>query len=237
MNMKQLFIISSLIASGVALIGCGGANGEDPGRIYMPDMTYSRAYETYGYNTNPEDHDLKSRNARYTGAPVPGTMARGDVFTFPIPGGDSGYAQSASYISPLPTMTITAPQMKEAERLYLINCGICHGTALDGNGPLWNGGEGPYPAAPKNLLDEYSKKLSDGQIYHVITYGKGQMGSYAAQVHPEQRWWITAYIRNKQGNTKTAGIDSTAIAPATGANGTTTTSNAPAASTGTTTSN
>jgi mono/diheme cytochrome c family protein len=37
----------------------------------------------------------------------------------------------------------------EAERLYLINCGICHGTKLDGNGPLYNDGKGPYPAAAK----------------------------------------------------------------------------------------
>jgi mono/diheme cytochrome c family protein len=79
---------------------------------------------------------------------------------------------------------------------------------------LWKGGDGPYPAAPRNLLDDYTKKLSDGQIYHAITYGKGQMGSYAAQVYPEQRWWITAYIRSKQGGSKPAGTDSTAVAPA-----------------------
>src|SRR5919112_1933519 len=83
--------------------------------------------------------------------------------------------------------------------LYLVNCAICHGTNLDGNGPLWKGGDGPYPAAPRNLKDDYSKKLPDGQMYHVIMYGKGQMGSYASQVHPEQRWWIVKYIREKQG--------------------------------------
>jgi mono/diheme cytochrome c family protein len=68
------------------------------------------------------------------------------------------------------------------------------------------------PAAPRNLLDDYSKKLADGQIYHVITHGKGQMGSYSSQVHPEQRWWIVKYIRQKQGGGKTAGAasDSTA---------------------------
>ena len=42
--------------------------------------------------------------------------------------------------------------MKEAERLYLVNCGICHGPKLDGNGPLWKDGDGPYPSAPKNLV-------------------------------------------------------------------------------------
>jgi mono/diheme cytochrome c family protein len=221
--MKKLLAITGFLALGTGIISCGGAQGNNPGSTYMPDMWYSRAYETYNYNNNPEDHDLKSRDAYYTATPVKGTIARGDDFSFPIAEGDSGYAQAASYTSPLPSMTLTAPQMKEAERLYLINCGICHGTSLDGNGPLWKGGDGPYPAAPRNLKDDYTKKLADGQIYHVITYGKGQMGSYASQVHPEQRWWITAYIRNKQGGAAKATTDTAATAPATGATTDTTT--------------
>jgi mono/diheme cytochrome c family protein len=93
--------------------------------------------------------------------------------------------------------------MKEGERLYLVNCGICHGTALDGNGPLWKGGEGPYPAAPRPLNAEYAKALSDGHFYHVITFGKGAMGSYASQLNPEQRWVVIKYIRSKQGGAAT----------------------------------
>ena len=62
--------------------------------------------------------------------------------------------------------------MVEAERLYLVNCAICHGSKLDGNGPLYNGGKGPFSAAPKNLVDEVGKKITEGTIFHVITYGK-----------------------------------------------------------------
>jgi len=236
--MKKLLAITGFLALGTGMISCGGANGNDPGQAYMPDMWYSRAYETYNYNQNPETHDLKSRGATYTGMPVRGTMARGDAYSFPIEGGDSGYVKAAAFPSPLANTTLTAPQMKEAERLYLINCAICHGSALDGNGPLWKGGEGPYPAAPRNLKDDYTKNLSDGQIFHVITYGKGQMGSYASQLHPEQRWWITAYIRNKQGvgAAAAAAADSATASPSSNAPGTgISTSNAGAAGTGTTT--
>jgi mono/diheme cytochrome c family protein len=217
--MKRVLAITGFIALCTGMISCGGAHGNDQGKAYMPDMYYSRAYETYNYNSNPESHDLKSRDAYYNGLPVKGTVARGDAFNFPIEGGDSGYAKAASYTSPLPTMSITPAQMKEAERLYLINCAICHGPNLDGNGPLWKGGDGPYPAAPRNLKDDYTKKLSDGQIFHVITYGKGQMGSYASQVFPEQRWWIISYIRSKQGGgaTGAAATDSTAAKPTAGA--------------------
>ncbi|RYY41518.1 MAG: cytochrome c [Chitinophagaceae bacterium] len=197
--MKKVLLLTGIIAGALSFTGCGGAHGNDPGEAYMPDMYYSRAYEAYGYNNQPEDHNLKARGAQYNGMPVPGSIARGDAFPFALPAGDSGYATAASYKAPGQPASITPEQSKEAQRLYQINCAICHGTALDGNGPLWKGGDGPFPAAPRNLMDDYTKKLSDAQIYHVITYGKGQMGSYASQVHPAERWWIISYIRSKQG--------------------------------------
>ncbi len=59
--------------------------------------------------------------------------------------------------------------MKEAERLYLVNCGICHGAKLDGNGPLFKGGEGPYPAAPKNLIgDPVVSKMPEGKCFILL---------------------------------------------------------------------
>jgi mono/diheme cytochrome c family protein len=205
-------IASVLVASVAGLIGCGGAEGNDTGSAYMPDMYYSRAYEAYGYNNKAEDHDLAARGARFNGTPVAGSIARGDAFSFPMPPGDSGYARAASYqVAPEQKM-MTPQQMKEGERLYLINCGICHGANLDGNGPLYNGGNGPYPVAPRNLKDDYTKNLSDGQIYHVITYGKGQMGSYAGQLHPQQRWWVINYIRGKQGPADSAAAKTAAPA-------------------------
>lgn len=194
---NSLTIAGFFVAAGLA--GCGGGKGENPGRVYMPDMGYSRAYETYGYNNVEGEYDtLQKRRINYTALPVAGTMARGDMPAYPYPGNDSGYAMAVNFRNP-DTAALTKEKKAEAERLYLIHCAICHGTQLDGNGPLWKNGDGPYPAAPRNLKDDYSKKLADGQIYHVIEFGKGQMGSYAAQVKPEQRWWIIQYIREKQG--------------------------------------
>ncbi len=201
--MKKLFIIAGILAIGGGIISCEG-KGENPGRAYMPDMYYSRAHEAYNYNTVPGDHDLKSKGIYFNGNSVPGTIARGEGSAFPIASGDSGYAQAAAYRPSVDSLDLNPVQMKEAERIYLVNCGICHGAALDGNGPLWKGGDGPYPSAPRNLKDDYTKALSDGQIYHVITYGKGiAMASYASQVKPEQRWWIIEYIRSKQGGAAT----------------------------------
>lgn len=204
--MKKLLILTGAFGLGMSLLSCGGARGTDPGEVYMPDMAYSRAYEAYGYNNNPEDHDLKSRGAYYNGLPVAGTVARGDMLSYQLTADSAGLTKAQSLRNPLDSLGTTKAQLTEAERIYLIHCGICHGTKLDGNGPLWKDGNGPYPAAPRPLNAEYAKALTDGHYFHVITYGKGQMGSYASQLSPEERWWVIKYIRSKQGM---AGGDST----------------------------
>jgi mono/diheme cytochrome c family protein len=227
--MKRLLIITGILIAGTAMISCGGAKGNDPGDTYAPDMATSRAYETYGYNNIGDYQNLKDKGINYNATPVAGTIARGDIAAYPFPGTDSGYLQSRAYRNPFDTVTLGKDQMTEAERLYLINCGICHGSKLDGNGPLWKGGDGPYPAAPRNLLDDYSKALADGQIYHVIVHGKGQMGSYASQMRPAQRWLVVNYIRAKQGpgtdTTNTAAPQAAPTAPPAQTPASTTTSN------------
>lgn len=187
--MKKLLTIAGCAWMITVLPSCGG--NDQPGRAYAPDMVYSRAYETYG-----STEDIAKAGAYYNERPVPGTVARGDAFPYPLKHDSIGYAQSATYRNPLSPDSIN---MKEAERLYLINCAICHGSKLDGNGPLFNGGDGPYTAAPKNFMDAAMKEMTEGTMFHSVTYGKGQMGSYASQLNTKQRWMVIAYIKSKQG--------------------------------------
>ena len=181
----------------IGMVSCSKVR-RSPGRAYMPDMAYSRAYETYASTEN-----LQRKGIHYTALPVAGTMARGEMLqVYNLPNDSSGYNRSASVKNPLNADSI---DMKESERLYLVNCGICHGAKLDGNGPLWKDGNGPYPAAPRNFMgDDYMKKLADGTYFHAITYGKGQMGSYASQLNTAQRWMVISYIRMKQGGSATS---------------------------------
>ena len=219
--MKKLIIATGLFASVAGLVGCGGAHGEHPGHTYMPDMYYSRAYETYGYNNVEGEWDsLKRRGIFYNAMPVNGTIARGETMPFRyVSLTDSGrLAESQSIRNPLDSVTATKAALQEAERLYLVNCGICHGTAMDGNGPLYNNGKGPYPNQPKNLTAADSKAFPDGHYFHVITYGKGAMGSYASQLTPSQRWWVIKYIRAKQGGSAGA-KDTTATTTTAAASG------------------
>ena len=208
--MRKILIILSIATFGVALFSCKGAGGDYPGDAYAPDMYYSRAYETYGYNSNDAYNSLKERGITYNSLPVPGTIARGETQNYHLTADSAGMQAAETLVSPFDTVTVNKSVLAEGERLYLGNCGICHGAKLDGNGPLFNGGNGPYPAAPKNLINPDAKAWTDGHYYHVITFGKGVMGSYASQVHPEQRWWIIEYLRSKQGGTAAASDSTTA---------------------------
>ncbi|RYF82953.1 MAG: cytochrome c [Chitinophagaceae bacterium] len=201
--MKKIIFAASVLTLGLGLLSCGGAHGNDPGHAYMPDMYYARAYEAYGYNMVEGELDsLRQRGILYNGLPVPGTVAREDMLPYHLTDDSTGLSAANGLVNPLDTLSKVPGQLKEGERLYLVNCGICHGPALDGNGPLYKGGEGPYPAKPQVLNDAQAAGWTDGHFYHVITYGKGQMGSYASQLRPEQRWLVINYIRSKQTGAK-----------------------------------
>src|SRR6478752_152112 len=192
--MKNTLIKYSLfVCAAAAMVSCSDIRRK-PGRVYMPDMAYSRAVETYS------DHSyLNAEGIQYNARPVDGTVKRGDVYYEMLKDTTGSYNLSASDVNPLPALD--SVQSVEAQRLYLINCGICHGPKLDGNGPLYKDGSGPYPAAPANFTTAKYVSMTEGTMFHSITYGKGLMGSYASQVTPKQRWMIIHYIKSKQGAT------------------------------------
>src|ERR1044072_1497258 len=116
--MKKLSIISVLVL--VVLVWSCSDVRRTPGHVYMPDMAYSRAVETYA----PID-TLAKQGIHYNRLPVAGTIKRGELLPFPLKQDKAGdtvnYAQAVHIINPLPALDPT--QMKEAERLYLVNCG------------------------------------------------------------------------------------------------------------------
>ena len=188
--MKKLALFTGTIAMAFSIVGCNQVRRET-GRVYMPDMSYSRAYETYA-----STEALTKSGVHYNARPVEGTVARGALAAYPFKNDSIGYARSAEVKNPLDPATV---DLKEAERIYLINCGICHGAKLDGNGPLWKGGDGPYPAAPRNLIsDPIATTMAEGTMYHSITYGKNLMGGYGPQLSSKQRWAIVTFIKTKQ---------------------------------------
>ena len=204
--MKKLYILSSLFFV-FAILSCNEIKRK-PSNIYMPDMAYSRALETYAYRDSTiftANVTEKGQKIFYNSLPVLGTISRGEDMPFHIAkdaaGDTTNYTSSKLVKSPIDTMV--SASLVESERLYLINCAICHGSKLDGNGPLYKGGEGPYAAKPATLVgDAKYEAMPEGQMFYSIAYGKGQMGSYASQLSRRQRWEVVAYIKHKQKEAK-----------------------------------
>lgn len=213
--MKKILILSCIAVAVTVMVSCSDIKRE-PGRVYMPDMAYSRAYETYSV-TEEQKAELAKKGIHFSNTPVAGTIKRGEMLPFAIAKDKDGdtvnYVASKLVANPLPMMD--SMQHVEAERLYLVNCGICHGMKLDGNGPLYKGGDGPFPAKPATLVgDAKYTAMPAGQMYYSVTYGKNKMGSYASQLDTKQRWMVISYIKAKQDEAKApaagGGSDSTA---------------------------
>lgn len=187
-----IVVITALVSS------CGGVK-RHPNSVYMPDMAYSRAYETYGLRDSllfTTDRNEAGHKIFYNNKPVDGTMSRDELLPYTLPNDSVGYAMSATVKNPLGPLT--GADSAEAARLYNINCAICHGEKGQANGPLATSGK---VGGVANLTTEQYIKMADGTMYHSIYYGKinvGKMGSYASQLDRKQRWQLVQYIRTLQ---------------------------------------
>lgn len=91
---------------------------------------------------------------------------------------------------------------------FNIHCAICHGTSgQGGNDPVEGHGlvgrRWPVMVPTFHLQKEAGKdnrvaNLSDGELFDVISNGKGTMPAYGARITPEDRWAIVHYVRALQ---------------------------------------
>jgi mono/diheme cytochrome c family protein len=186
----------------------------------MPDMAHSIAYEAnvtsyYYQNTwgGEEAYHLISGPRK----PVDGTVARG-FLPFKYQNlEDFRETENETHVvlqEKVRTMIMKDPSIvnpirpssaEELEHLlskgadlYYVSCQVCHGAEGDGNGVLYNDGNGKYTAKPANFLSEDFLNASDGQFINAIMHGKGMMQSHADKLTPDERWTVIHYIRSLQ---------------------------------------
>ena len=212
-TMKKIALISAVVITiAAAFVACDSKR--EPGKVYMPDMAYSRGYETYAERDSSKfTTSLDERGGSkifYNNIPAIGTIKRGELFPYTLPNDSNGYKMSAMVKNPFDTVANSEAEMKEAGRLFNINCAICHGEKAQGNGPISTSGK---IGGIANLTLDMYVKMADGTMFHSITYGKNNMGSYASQLDRRQRWMIVKYIRTLQ--PKPAAADTKATADTT----------------------
>jgi len=124
--------------------------------------------------------------------PLPaGTVARGFLRedTAYYAGVDAGGQPVAAF--PVP---VTRDLLRRGQQRFNVFCSPCHDRAGTGRGMIVQRG---YKQPSSYHIDRL-RQAPVGYFYDVMTRGFGVMPSYAAQVTPEDRWAIVAYIRALQ---------------------------------------
>lgn len=189
---KTINIILSFIAL-ISLSSCGWKAGvNDTGIEYAPDMYYSKGYEpmtqysdTNKYRFNPYFMSMRE--------PVKGTVAIGKLdYLYAYDNTPDGYEAAGAGLSM--KISLTEKDQLEGARLFGIYCSVCHGMMGGNDGPVSSKQSALKPSWA-NYQDKYIKELPIGKIYHVLTYGKNNMGSYAYALTPKERWSVATYVK------------------------------------------
>ncbi|MFC2171589.1 c-type cytochrome [Acidobacteriota bacterium] len=121
--------------------------------------------------------------------PVEGTLPLG-YEPYPLEGNDEATIALAGDLLSNPVLK-TLENLKRGRQVYEIYCIVCHGATGLGDG----GAVGPekFPAPP-SLHTDAVKQYKDGQIFHIITRGKGKMPPYDTRIRPDDRWAAVNYV-------------------------------------------
>ena len=123
-------------------------------------------------------------------APVTGTVARGTLNEDTLLSTGKVGAEDATVFP----FAIDDKVMKRGQERYDIFCSPCHARTGNGDGMVVQRG---YREPPSLHLDRL-RTAPVGHYVDVISNGFGAMPDYAAQIRPEDRWAIAAYIRALQ---------------------------------------
>ena len=139
-----------------------------------------------------EDH----RSAR----PLPeDTVARGFLAA------DARFATGKENGQPIATLPVplTRELLARGRERYGIYCTPCHGMTGDGLGIVVQRGL----RRPNSFAIDRLREAPVGYFYDVMTRGFGAMMDYSAQIPPEDRWAIAAYVRALQLSQRTTIAD------------------------------
>jgi mono/diheme cytochrome c family protein len=93
-----------------------------------------------------------------------------------------------------PFAATDAAALARGERIFEINCAVCHGKDGETKPPAVLRGV----VAPPSLLAARATALKDGEMFHILTRGQGKMPSYASMVALEDRWKAILHVRRLQ---------------------------------------
>lgn len=180
--MKKLMCLFGL---SIAVAGCG-PSGNKPNVELIQDMMESPAYK-------PQEAHPERPNLGAMRVPPKGTLPQG-AFEPYEPGAD--FTKAKNLVNPL-LEEQTGEVMARGKVVYDTYCAVCHASNGGGNGLVYEKSNGQLVVP--SLITDRMKGWTDGEIFHLITKGRGLMGQYASQIPKvEDRWSAINYIRSLQ---------------------------------------
>lgn len=178
-------VLLVLLAIGGILNWMLGSDHRQPNREFLPEMVHAVPHESFGKHP-----DLPNRMVMQ--APPEGSIARGHLpLHFQATPKD---AERAGEELLNPFKTEDARWQKRGAVVFANYCALCHGTGGAGDGPVSQRGMSP----PPSLLAKKATDLKDGQIFHIITYGQGNMPAHAALLARADRWAAILHVGQLQ---------------------------------------
>ena len=125
----------------------------------------------------------------------------------PVTGREMRYATLEDYSQ----LTNPVQDPGKGEELFEVNCAVCHGTSLKGDGPIRPFmARGPFPA---DLTLPATKSATDGEVFAFISRGGRQgfaaiirglksaspMPEFGLLLTEEERWTLVLYLRSRIG--------------------------------------
>lgn len=180
--LKSLLTLSifSLVMAGT-LTGCFEKHSNEPNLELTQDMMEDPSFKA-------QDYDASKPGKRSQMLPPEGTNPMNWT---PYPNFQND-TEAKDYKNPLvPNKEILA----KGEREFQIYCSVCHGTEGYGDGRV----AAMTLVKPPSLQAGKIRGWTDGQINHLITKGRGMMGSYESQIQSQHdRWALVLYVRHLQ---------------------------------------
>ena len=175
-----------LAAMTMVMTGCmRGCTSPRPPIHLNPNMDYQ-----------PRVNAQAESNFFYDGAsmrePIPGTIARGELRDQP-PSYYTGMDEAGGWIATAP-VSADETMLARGDRQYTIYCQPCHEKRGTGKGILFQYGSVPMPS----FHEERLLVMTDGELFDIITNGKGLMQGYGYPLSPSDRWAIIAHLRGMQ---------------------------------------
>ncbi|MBA3708871.1 MAG: cytochrome c [Planctomycetes bacterium] len=188
--MRERTLVATIAICAV-LSSCGTGEKTERGIELMPDMYHTPAFKSMQAMEVSKDETIDGtvcHVVHHVSAmipPVAGTIPRGG------PGYEIAAEDWASARKLANPLSPTRDVLIAGQHAFNIYCAVCHGR--DGNA------EHGYIAknfpGVKSVNGANVAAYSDGELYHIMTLGKGLMPNYRAQLLPQTRWAVAHYLR------------------------------------------